>query len=374
MPCGSAAVPAQAGVAVPAQAAVAAPLVMRDAAAVTEQVPLTTLLSRAWIAFTIETDNAAEAAGERAGRRFRISMPMWANGLRFIEAHGITAAELQARARARCNIAGLERWGWITVGDPGPGRRDGYGTRRGVTDGSVLRPTRAGACARELWPAVVAASEERWQARFGAEVISALRAALLPSAGQMPSAPPEVHPSDGFRTLVISGPANDDASLAGLLGQALTARTVGHERGAPVSLPVAANFLRVIGGGTARVADLPAASGVSREAVAMAVGYLDRRGLARQGAGRSVTLTAAGYAALGDYRERAAAVDQAMRACLEAVLSQREALAEGLIPPEGCWRAVKPYLAQTQRLLADPIAALPWQPMVLHRGGWPDGS
>ncbi len=59
-----------------------------------EQVPLTTLLSWAWIAFAIETDNTAEAAGsERVGRLFRISMPMWANGLRFIDDKGVTVEE-----------------------------------------------------------------------------------------------------------------------------------------------------------------------------------------------------------------------------------------------------------------------------------------
>ena len=63
-----------------------------------------------------------------------------------------------------------------------------------------------------------------------------------------------------------------------------------------------------------------------------------------------------------------------LRAALDAVVSRREALAEGLVPPPGGWRGEKPYLAQTRRVLADPAAALPWQPMVLHRGGWPDGS
>ncbi len=53
------------------------------------RVPLAALLSWGWIAFTIEADNAFEAAGsERVGRLFRISLPMWANGLRFIGADG----------------------------------------------------------------------------------------------------------------------------------------------------------------------------------------------------------------------------------------------------------------------------------------------
>jgi len=107
----------------------------------------------------------------------------------------------------------------------------------------------------------------------------------------------------------------------------------------------------------------------------MATGYLGRKGLAEFRPQRSVTLTATGRAALADYRARARArEDQVLRAALEAVVSQREAMAEGLVPPPGCWRGEKPYLTQTHRVLADPAAALPWHPMVLHRGGWPDGS
>jgi len=41
--------------------------------------------------------------------------------------------------------------------------------------------------------------------------------------------------------------------------------------------------------------------------------------------------------------------------------------------PDG-WRASKAYAARTQAVIDDPTAALPHYPMVLHRGGWPDGS
>jgi hypothetical protein len=350
---------------------------VRDHCGVPPRVPLTALLSRAWIAFTMEADNAAEAAGsQRVGRLFRISLPMWANGLRFIGTDGISAAELRVQARAACNIGGLERWGWIIVGDAAGGRREGYGSHRGVTSGTVLRATRAGAYARRLWPEVVASTEQRWRDRFGDAAVGVLQQALRPYPRQMPSALPEVHASDGFRTHVVESPApSEDGWLGGLLAQALTSLTLGHEQGAPVSLPLAANFLRVIGGEQARLRDLPARAGVSKEAVAMAAGYLERTGQAESGPQRSVTLTAAGRSALGDYRARAAARDDpALRAALEAVVSQREALAAGLVPPPGGWRGEQPYLAQTRRVLADPAAALPWHPMVLHRGGWPDGS
>jgi len=51
------------------------------------------------------------------------------------------------------------------------------------------------------------------------------------------------------------------------------------------------------------------------------------------------------------------------------------ALALGLEPYPDGWRAERtPYRAQTEAMLADPVSALPRYPMVLHRGGWPDGN
>jgi hypothetical protein len=136
------------------------------------EVPLATLLSWAWIAFAIEADNTVEAAGsDRVRRLFRVSMAMWANGLRCIGEEGTTVDDLRAAARAACNIGGLERWGWITVGDPGAGRRDGYGSHRGVTGGTVLRPTRAGSYARRLWPRTVTDVQQRWRTRFGDDAV-----------------------------------------------------------------------------------------------------------------------------------------------------------------------------------------------------------
>ncbi len=44
-------------------------------------VPLTTLVSKLWIAFAMETDNVVEAAAtDRVRRVFPISLAMWANG------------------------------------------------------------------------------------------------------------------------------------------------------------------------------------------------------------------------------------------------------------------------------------------------------
>lgn len=341
------------------------------------EVPLTALLARTWIAHTIEIDNAVERAGaDHVGRLFRISLPMWTNGLRFVAEAGITIGELRRQAAARCNIAGLERWGWIVVGDNTQGRRDGYGTQKGVNDDTVLRPTRAGIYARRVFACSINAVEARWRQRFGAEVVDTVYAELTPLTAEMPWSPPEVHASDGFFTHVMSGGSTaGERPLVAMLGQALTGLTVEQERDAPVSLPLAANLLRTIGEDAVPVKALPARTGLSKEAITMAVNYLQRRHLAAIGPDRAIRLTVAGSDALGAYRSRGRRRDAAaLRAALTALLEQTEALKAGLVPPEGCWRNQAPYLAQTQRLVADPIDALPWHPMVLHRGGWPDGS
>ncbi len=178
---------------------------------VVERAPLTTLLAWAWVAFTIEADNAVEVAGsEHLSRLFRISMAMWANGLRLIDEEGVTVDELRSLARANCNIGGLERWGWISVGDVTGKRREGYGSGRGVKGGTVLRPTRAGSYARRVWPRTVATVEQRWRDRFGNDAVESLCEALLPLNGALPWAPPEVHASDGFRTHVVDGAVADE--------------------------------------------------------------------------------------------------------------------------------------------------------------------
>lgn len=360
----------------------------------TANTPLSALLSMTWIAYTIEADNAVEAsAPERVGRLFRISLAMWANGLRCLDDDGVTVGELRARARAGCNIGGLERWGWLEVDSPHlPGRRPGYGSHRGITAATIVRPTRAGRYARRVWPEAVKRIEARWRTRFGEAIIDELYSAAQravdtaqrDAAIRLPWAPPEVHPTDGFRSHVIEAESDvettgdmtdNDAPLVVLLGQALTAATLRHEQDAEVSVPLAANVLRVVDSESVPIRKLTRLAGVSKEAIAMAVGYLQRNGFAEAAPERHIGLTPAGLDALDGYQYRVARDDdRRLRDALCAVLTQTDAVVDGLTPPEGCWRAMPPYREQTQRLLSNPVGALPWHPMVLHRGGFPDGS
>jgi hypothetical protein len=335
------------------------------------------LLSWTWIALTIEVDNAFEVAtSDRIGRHVRISLPMWTNGLRLIGEDGVTVEELRSRAGAACNIGGLERWGWITVGDGDEQRRDGYGSHRDVKGNTILRPTRAGAYARRLWPHVMDDVATRWRSRFGSDTIEELHAALPAVVRSLRWSPPGVHPADGLRTHVIEGNIVDVVGpFVARIGQALSTFTLEHEDNAKVSLPLAANVVRAAGADTVRLRDLPAMTGLSREAIAMAAIYLGRHGLATSSPGRAMLLTRAGRSALTEYQRQAAVPkDERLQSALEAILDQRDTLSAGLASPPGCWRSETPYLAQTKRLMADPIGGMPWHPMVLHRGAWPDGS
>jgi hypothetical protein len=219
--------------------------------------------------------------------------------------------------------------------------------------------------------------EERWRARFGDDLIDALRDALLAVVTPMPWSPPEVHPSDGFHTHVVDlgGISDEERPLVALLGQVLTGFTIDYEQSSEASLPVGANLLRVLGSGPVRRRELPAMTGLSKEGVAMAVGYLQRSGLAAAATDHATALTPTGLRALEDYRTLSSRTeDQRLRDALGEVLAQRDALSASFVPGPGGWRGETPYLAQTQRLVVDPIGALPWQPMVLHRGAWPDAN
>ena len=128
----------------------------------------------------------------------------------------------------------------------------------------------------------------------------------------------------------------------------------------------------------------------------MLVGFLARTQLAAvepdpaASRGRAVRLTARGLAAKRAAGRRLAEVEEGwrqrfgadaidgLRDLLDGIRDARAGdaplLSHGLAPHPGGWRGRRPYLTQTQAVLRDPRAALPRYPMVLHRGGFPDGS
>jgi hypothetical protein len=370
---------------------------------------LATLLSQALVAFTIEFDNEFErrlphrtTVGRQAGAQARgpwlVSLVMWANFMRFVDERGRPLHELAEQA-AMTNLKGLVGWSYVVLEPdpadprPAPPRRDW-----------LVRTTRGGARAQEVWRPLAGEIEGRWRERFGTPAIAALRAQLEAIVAQLELELPHYLPVSGVyrqdpeRWRARSGPGEAPATLdlSALLSQVLLAFTIDFERESRLSLVLAANTLRVMGADGVAVRDLPALTGLSKEANAVALGLLERGALAlvlaNPGAPRTklAALTERGQRARVKYsrllrsvevtwRERfgAETIDR-LSASLAGLIDgrdgERSLMAEGLAPPPGGWRGRPPYLAQTRAMLADPGSALPHYPAVSHRGGFPDGS
>jgi hypothetical protein len=362
--------------------------------------PLSIPLSQLLVAFTIELDNEFEHRFAQAGGGARVaSVVMWSNFLRHV-GDGITAGDLPEatglpKARVLSTLGGMERWRYVSVGPASKTKRDGYGSGRGVRDDWVVRPTPPGETARQIWPQLFDEIESRWEHRFGSQEVDELRRALAALVAHVDAALPEYLPavvgSTGMAAEIPPRPRSDEppAHLLALLAQALLAYTLDFERESEASLPLRANVLRVLGEKDSDVRDLPDAAAVSPEAIAMALTFLKKHDYARV-KDKSVRLTAKGRDArkatpavhedvLADWNARFGreGIDR-LRKAMQAILGQRDGtrpkLAFGLEPYPDGWRASRKYLERTEAMLADPAAGLPQYPMVLHRGGWPDGS
>jgi DNA-binding MarR family transcriptional regulator len=343
--------------------------------------PFPTLLSFALVAYTIEFDNEAERRLQHGASRSRraergpwlVSLPMYVNCLRFVDDDGITLDELLRRAHVRPNLAGMERWGYLRV-DPAT---------------HTIRATRSGLQARAIWEPLFAELEERWRSRFGLARISGLRTALVALLDAIDLNLPEALPilRTGLLNHLAQAPRPPAAAaararlpLSALFSQVLLAFALHYERTSELSLAIGANVLRPLSDGVARLRDLPDESGVSKESIAMAMSFLTKRGYAagekNPGGARLVRLTESGAGARDEYRKRLAAVEAVWRkrfgdptidalatALARVVVEKRRKLFEGIRPHPENWRAEFP-----------PPQTLPYFPMVLHRGAYPDGS
>jgi hypothetical protein len=333
--------------------------------------PLPTLLSQALVAFTIEFDNAYEqrmphrtvtgpAAQSRVGP-WLASQAMWANFMRLVDRQGTPLDKLKGAARIT-NLDGVRRWGYVAIAD------------------GIVRPTRWGMQAQEIWRPITAEIEARWSARFGNDELVALRAALAAVAQPADRGTPAYLPvvRYAFRTEPLpqdlGGLPPDD--LSALLSRVLLAFTIEYEQDHPITLPAAADGLRVLGETAIPQRDLPRLTGVSRAAIAMLAALFARHGIAAiepaPGRGKALRLTAKGMAAKRAYVARLAELEarwrqrhgeraiEALRAPLARINPR---LVEGLEPPPNSWRGAIPR-----------PETLPHHPMVLHRGGYPDGA
>jgi hypothetical protein len=357
---------------------------------------LCTLLSQPVVALTIEIDNEAEqrlehrttrhgATGERRSP-WLVSLVMWTNGMRYVGDGGITVRELEERARTRTNLDGLRRWGYLTI-DPDTVR----GSRQPRQD-AVLHPTPAGRRAQAIWRSAPVEVEERWRRRFGAGQIDELRAALRSIDdrldGRLPDGLPILRhglfgdaPTRGAPPVAPSERTQD---LPALLSRVLLALALEVEDGSSVSLAMGANFLRTLGDGAVLLRDLGPRCGAASEVTRNAAGYLARQGLAvgeadpAGGRARVIRLTPRGRAAREAVLARVAAVEQGWRerfgaADVDRLRQALEALVGDPEHPEALLHATEPAAAGWRARVSRP-RTLPRFPLVLHRGGYPDGS
>jgi DNA-binding MarR family transcriptional regulator len=366
---------------------------------VEETLPLTTLLSQALVAYTIEFDNEFErqmphgttlGGKSGGGGPWLVSMVMWFNCMRYAGETPLTFAELERRARTPTNLGGMHRWRYIDVEASPDDKR-----AKPPESDLLVRATRKGRLAQRVWQPLARDIETKWEDRFGIAEIDALRIALRKLVTQIDLDLPDCMPILHYG-LASAGPTRpafsprsqrpDDVetlALPSLLSRALLMLAIDFESRSKVSLAIHADLLRVLGANPTPVRDLPRLTGVSKEAISMGMGVIVKRGLAvlepnaNGKAGKAARLTVKGMASQDAHARLLQNVEEqySLRYGADVTGALRESLGtlggdsggsrllHGIPPfPEG-WRASAPK-----------VETLPQFPMVLHRGGYPDGS
>jgi DNA-binding MarR family transcriptional regulator len=258
-------------------------------------------------------------------------------------------------------------------------------------------PPTGGRRAQAVWRPLAGIIEKRWEERFGEKLMGGLRETLMAIVSLLHVDLPEYLPVLGYG-LFARGPQDDwllpsprqdvraiDQRLPALLSQVLLAFTLEFESESELSLAICANLMRLLTEKGVPASDLPRQAGVSKEAIKFSLGFLEKRGCvalepdaAAQGR-RVARLTPKGREAQKVYRRRLGVIEQSwqvrfsarrirrLRTGLEHLVGEpiaaRSPLFGGLEPPPGSGRAS----------VGRPDA-LPHHPMVLHRGGFPDGA
>jgi hypothetical protein len=367
---------------------------------VPNRLPLPTLLSFALVAYTIEFDNEAEhrlphrttSHGVTSGslpKPWLASLVMWENCLRHLSDHGLSVRELEQRARTPTNLAGMERWRYVSVApDPADPRPEP------PRSAWIIRPTAGGRIAQEIWRPLAAEIETDWQQRFGVEALNGLRESLRALDEKLDPRLPECLPI--LKYSLFSAPPDPKLAqpdhvngaprpLYALLSRVLIAFAIEFEAGFVPSLAVCANLLRILDDKGVRVRDLPLLSGVSKEGLQMAFGIVRKSRLAviednpEGGPFKVARLTAKGLEARQAYRHRLAGIEgrwiahfgaapiARLRTLLEEIAGQGTAVSSPL------FKGLEPYPDGWRASVRKP-STLPHFPMVLHRGGFPDGS
>jgi DNA-binding MarR family transcriptional regulator len=152
-----------------------------------------------------------------------------------------------------------------------------------------------------------------------------------------------------------------------------------------LSLAIGANIVRVLDEKGVRVRDLPLISGVSKEQIKIALGFLQKRGcvvIVSDPAFRTAKLarlTPKGLRAQRSYHQLVGVIEERWHArfgkdCIQELRNSLERLVgEGTLQASPLSRGLEPY-ADGWRASVPKPDTLPHYPMVTHRGGFPDGS
>jgi DNA-binding MarR family transcriptional regulator len=250
--------------------------------------------------------------------------------------------------------------------------------------------------AQKIWHPLVADIEARWAKRWGSAEMDALRNALhalvTQSTLDLPDCLPILHSGlwtagpmrEPFAPRATDRPGDEsNLSLPALLARALLMIATDFEARSKVSLANAADMLRALEEQPVAVRDLPRRAGVSKEAISMALGVIIKRGLAvlernPSGApGKVARLTAKGVASQTAHAQLLRVVEEAMetRYSTDVINAIRESFEPLAVDAHGSglFPALKPYPGGWRASVRN-VETLPHFPMVLHRGGYPDGS
>ena len=350
--------------------------------------PLSTLLSQALVAFTIEADYEFEqrmphsttggrAPGQaaRRGGPWLISMSFWSMCLAHVPPEGTTVGDVIERGFLEDTFLlgtnpGMVRWGYLRL-------ERGESTSKRPSRSWLVRLTAAGRQAQEVLAPKPHLVEQRWRQRWPS--VKDLRSVLEDLVGGFDRPLPDHVPVNGGRQSRVSiptkpRPANTatGGALSSLVAKALVQFAIEVEQVSPLPMVHAANVGRVLLAGPVSRRDLSDRTGVAKETLAVMVGILEKSRMVTGEGPKAVALTANGNAGTASTLASVSAVED--RWCAAALREALEPLAgDGTLagsplplavdPPNGTWRAHRPL-----------PATLPHHPVVSHRGGYPDGS
>jgi DNA-binding MarR family transcriptional regulator len=177
----------------------------------------------------------------------------------------------------------------------------------------------------------------------------------------------------------------DAPDLSTPMARVLLLFALDTEPEAKLSMAIGSNLLRVLHEPGVPVRDLPRLTGVSKEAIAVAASFLAKRGVVEVGPDpasarvKVIRLTGAGARLWGRFDAAVATTEERWQARHGADrLSALRASLEPLVDAAGggrspLWQGLEPYPDGWRAGVRQP-ETLPHYPMVLHRGGFPDGS